>query len=88
MGKESENQLITRDWLAIERTKMANERTFLSYLRSALVFLASGVTVLKLEELKDLRELGIFLVALAPLMLGIGIYRLFRVNRGIKKYYR
>ncbi len=67
---------------------MANERTFLSYLRSAVVFLASGVTVLKLEELKDLRSLGIFLVILAPLMLGIGIYRLVRVNRGIKKYYK
>ena len=87
MTKDSEEQLITRDWLAIERTRMANERTFLAYLRSAVVFLASGVTVLKLESLEELKGLGIFLVVLGPLMLAIGIYRLVRVKRGIKKYY-
>lgn len=88
MTKDSENPLITRDWLAIERTRMANERTFLSYLRSAVVFLASGVTVLKLETLEELRGLGIFLVVLGPLMLAVGLYRLVRVRRGIKKYYQ
>ena len=85
---EDNNPLITRDWLAVERTRMANERTFLAYLRSGLVFLASGVTVLEVEQLQDLRGLGVFLVVLAPLMLGIGVFRLWWVNRVKKKYYK
>ena len=87
MEKSSGDQLITRDWLAIERTRMANERTFLSYLRSAIVFLASGVTILKIEQLSELEELGWFLVILTPLMLLGGIYRLIKVSRVIRKYY-
>ena len=39
MSNKEENQLITRDWLAIERTKLANERTFLAYFRTFLVLL-------------------------------------------------
>lgn len=87
MNKENEEKLITRDWLAIERTKMANERTFLAYFRTAIVFLASGITIFKLEMFSEIRVLGVVLALIAPFVLLIGVVRLRKVNEHIKKYY-
>jgi putative membrane protein len=84
---EKEEQLITRDYLAIERTRLANERTFLSYFRSFVVILSSGIAVLHVDLFSDIRLLGILLIILAPIILAIGIIRLFYVRRQIRKYY-
>jgi len=79
--------LITRDYLAIERTRLANERTFLAYFRTFVVFLSSGVAILRLEFLQEIRFLGIILLAVAPLIVLIGAWRLIHVRREIRKYY-
>lgn len=84
----NETDLTTRDWLAIERTKLANERTFLAYFRTFLVILGTGITILKLDLLADLKTYGIILIAIAPIILLIGIVRLFTVKRTIKKHYK
>lgn len=84
---KEKNTLITRDWLAIERTKLANERTFLAYFRTFIVILGTGITILKLEFLSDLKSFGISLLVIAPIILIIGIIRLFKVKRTIKKLY-
>ena len=81
-------KLITRDWLAIDRTKMANERTFLAYFRTFIVILSSGVAILKVELLEDLKGLGIFLLILSPIVLAVGIGRFLWVRRHIHKYYK
>ncbi len=83
-----EKDLITRDWLAIDRTKMANERTFLAYLRTFMVVLGSGVAILKVDVLEDLTGLGFFFVVLAPVILVFGIARYLYVRKHIHKYYR
>lgn len=84
---EKENTLITRDWLAIERTKLANERTFLAYFRTFLVILGTGVTILKLEFFSDLKSYGIILIVVSAFLLIIGIYRLIRVRKTIRRHY-
>ncbi|WP_290697173.1 DUF202 domain-containing protein [Lacinutrix sp.] len=84
----NENDLTTRDWLAIERTKLANERTFLAYFRTFVVFLGSGITILKLEFLTELKTFGIILTIISPVILIIGMVRLFKVKRTIKKHYK
>lgn len=84
----NDDPLITRDWLAIERTKLSNERTFLSYFRTFVVFFGTGLTVLKLEMFADIKEYGLSLVLLSPIILAIGFYRLFRVRRKIRKHYK
>ncbi|MDA0176279.1 MULTISPECIES: DUF202 domain-containing protein [Mesoflavibacter] len=80
--------LTTRDWLAIERTKLANERTFLAYFRTFLVILGTGVTIIKLDVFADIRTYGVLLICIAPVILLIGIYRLFRVKNTIRKHYK
>jgi putative membrane protein len=85
---EDKNTLITRDWLAIERTKLANERTFLAYFRTFVVFLGTGLTVLKVEFFSDLKAFGIALLIISPIILVVGIIRLFKVKQTIRKYYK
>ncbi|MEM9680617.1 MAG: DUF202 domain-containing protein [Bacteroidota bacterium] len=81
------NTLITRDWLAIERTKLANERTFLAYFRTFLVALGTGLTILKVDLLSDLMSFGYFLVAASVIILAIGIFRLIKVRKVIREHY-
>jgi len=85
---EENNTLTTRDWLAIERTKLANERTFLAYFRTFVVFLGTGLTVLKIEFFSNLKVFGIVLLIIAPLVLCVGLYRLIKTKKIIKKHYQ
>jgi putative membrane protein len=44
----SPDELILRDYLAIDRTRLANERTLLAYIRTAFMLIVAGATALKL----------------------------------------
>ena len=85
--EKTEKELITRDYLALERTRLANERTFLAYFRTFVVMLSSGFAIIKMEFLQEIKELGLAFIIIAPLILSIGIVRLFYVKRRIGKYY-
>ena len=89
MGKklQQKTDLILRYWLAIDRTKLANERTFLSYFRTSIVFLASGVSIVKISSLHEIKEVGMVLTILSPILFIIGYIRLVRVRKRIKKYH-
>jgi putative membrane protein len=41
------HELILRDELALDRTRLANERTLLAYLRTAIMLLVTGGTILE-----------------------------------------
>lgn len=84
---EVKNKLITRDWLALERTKLANERTFLAYFRTAIVLLASGLGILKIELFSEIQFLGEILTVLSPIILGTGLVRLFQTKKKIRDHY-
>ena len=43
-------EFILRDWLALDRTVLANERTFLAYGRTSLGLFLSGVTLIKVFQ--------------------------------------
>lgn len=83
-----ESKLILRDWLAVERTKLANERTFLAYLRSAIALFITGISFLKISYFSDLKHLAFVFLATSPLILLVGIYRLIRVKKWIEKHYK
>ena len=85
--KQANAPLITRDWLAIERTRLANERTFLAYLRTSIGFLAAGLTILKFELFESLRALGWVMTVLSPLLFAFGLYRVWRVAQKIDRTY-
>lgn len=48
--KEYYEDMILRDYLALDRTLLANERTFLAYIRTVVSFVVAGLTLWKLVE--------------------------------------
>jgi putative membrane protein len=80
-------KLSLTDWLALERTRLANERTFLAYFRTAFALLAGGLTIARLEVLQDIRGLGYAFIVIAPITLLIGTWRLYKVNKKIDRHY-
>ncbi len=84
---EKEDELIVRDWLAIERTKLANERTFLAYFRTAIVLFGAGMGIIKVELFAELEIFGYVLAISSPVILTIGVVRLFYVKKIIRKHY-
>lgn len=78
--EETKPKISLSDWLAIERTRLANERTFLAYFRTSLALLAGSVTILRLDAFRDIRWLGYILLVLAPLVFLVGLWRLFSVK--------
>lgn len=85
--EEQKAELILRDKLALDRTVLANERTLLSYFRSFVVVLSSGIAILKVELFEEIEYLGILLVTIAPILLVIGLARFIYVKKRIKSLY-
>lgn len=81
---QEKQNLEMRDILAIDRTKLANERTFLSYLRTAMALVLSGLTFLKVFG----QDLFYILLAISFIGVGLGIvafgyYRFSRKKRKV-----
>ena len=75
------NQLILRDVLAIDRTRLANERTLLAWLRTALMLFVTGVTLIKLfEGVLAMEILGMLLLPTGLLAAGYGLRRYLRTR--------
>jgi len=73
------------DLLALARTKLANERTFLAYFRTFVVFLGSGMAILKIELFDTVSIVGYFFIAMAFLILIVGMVRFYYTKRQIEK---
>lgn len=80
-----EEELILRDYLAIERTRLANETALLAYFRTGLFLLSIGLTFIQLKEFKAISLIGWFCLPFSFLSVGFGIYRYVRLNRQIAK---
>ena len=74
-----------RDRLAVTRTKLANERTLLAYVRTAVMLVASGATLWRLQPWGEAdRTLGaITMLAGAATML-VGIWRFYRTHGAVE----
>lgn len=82
-----DEEVILRDYLAIERTRLANERTLLSYIKSALYLLLGGITFLQLKNYPDLEYLGITALFFSAIFFFIGIYRFTLLKKSLKRLY-
>jgi putative membrane protein len=73
--KKEEKQLILRDYLAIDRTLLANESSLLAYIRTSLTMLVAGVTLPHVFPSSSMTALGWSLVLSAGALILIGIHR-------------
>ncbi|MEN6455227.1 MAG: DUF202 domain-containing protein [Prolixibacteraceae bacterium] len=77
---ENKEEIILRDYLAIERTRLANERTLLSYTRTSLYLLLGAIAFLRLEGLDKIKWLAYPSFILSILSLVIGIIKYYRLK--------
>lgn len=82
---EADKELILRDHLAIERTKLANERTLFSYIRTSLYLLTAGIGILQFDSISRLYWLAWICMAAGVILFFLGFYRFGQMSRYLKK---
>lgn len=83
-----DKELILRDYLALERTKLANERTLFSYIRTSLYLLTVGTGILQIESISRLTLIAWICMLSGVILFFLGIIRFSRMNKYLKKYKR
>lgn len=73
------------NFMALVRTKLANERTFLAYFRTFAVLLSSGLAIIKIDALHELIGLGYFFLITSLATIIIGTVRFFYVKKRLNK---
>ncbi|NEW79064.1 MAG: DUF202 domain-containing protein [Gelidibacter sp.] len=84
---ENKEKIILRDYLALERTRLANERTLFSYIRTSLYLLLGGIALFQLKGFERIKWLGYVSLGLSIIILIIGIFKFNHIKYKLKKYY-
>ena len=75
------DEMILRDFLALDRTLLANKRTLLSYVRTSIGLLASGIGMVKLVTDGIINILGFVFIASALPVLIIGVVEYVKMQK-------
>ena len=76
--------LVLREFLAIERTKLANETTLLAYIRTGLYFLVAGSTLGHVIQTPFWKTAGTPLLMVGVGIMLFGVIKYWRVKRSIE----
>ena len=79
------SKMILRDFLAIDRTILANQNTFLAYIRTALTLFVAGVTFIRFFELTVVVIIGWIFVPVGVVTFIIGLIRYNKKRRVLDK---
>lgn len=77
----SNEKMILRDHLAVDRTDLANERTLLAYVRTSLAFLVTGASAIHFIDHAWARWSGMAFLCLSLLTALLGGYRFAIIRR-------
>lgn len=83
-----EEDLILRDHLAVERTRLTNETALLAYLRTSLFLISIGLTFIKIDEFKGVAIIGWICIPLSIILISFGVFRFVRLNIQMRKIYK
>ncbi|MBN2425853.1 MAG: DUF202 domain-containing protein [Calditrichaceae bacterium] len=84
---DTKEPIILRDYLALERTKLANERTLLAYTRTSLYMILGGIAFLQLRDFIEIRWIGYLAIGLSVVIVFIGVLRYFQIRIRLNKFY-
>jgi putative membrane protein len=73
-GDFKREEMILRDWLALDRTVLANKRTFLAYGRTSIALMALGIAFVKLIQHRFFEISGFALMALGVVVFFVGLW--------------
>ncbi|MCL2354175.1 MAG: DUF202 domain-containing protein [Defluviitaleaceae bacterium] len=85
-NQQKHTHMTMRDYLAMDRTKMANDRTFLAYMRTFISILAAGVGFIRFVEVSGVKYIGIVLCFVSTIFLVVGVYKYIVMKRKIGKF--
>lgn len=83
---KEEPELILRDYLAIERTKLANVRTLFAYIRTSLYLLTAGIGILQIESISRLHWLAWVCIIAGIILFFFGFILYFQMRNHLTKY--
>lgn len=83
---ENDKELILRDYLALERTRLANERTLFSYIRTSLYLLTAGIGIFQIESISRLDGLAWVCVVAGIFLFFFGFIRFWSMKKHLKSY--
>ena len=81
-------EIILRDYLALERTKLANERTLLAYSRTSVYMLLGGIAFLQLKDFMAIRWIGYVTIGLSVILAVFGLFRFLQIRIHLDRYYQ
>lgn len=84
---ENSEKIILRDFLALERTRLANERTLLAYIRAFLNLVLAGMAFLQIESLENLKWLGYPSFVLSIIFALLGSIKFYQLKKQLNSYY-
>lgn len=79
---------ILRDFLSLERTRLAGERTLLMFIRASLYLLLGGIAIVQLEGFNEIKALGYLSVVLSIILVVIGLLRFIHLKRQLTNFYK
>ena len=81
---EKHEDMILRDFLALDRTILANKRTLLAYVRTFIGLIAGGIGMVKLVADEITNIIGyVFIIAAFPFLI-IGIREFLTMRKALK----
>ncbi|MEM6263367.1 MAG: DUF202 domain-containing protein [Bacteroidota bacterium] len=83
----AKSDMLLRDHLAVDRTRLANQRTLLSFLRTGLYLFVTALAVMKVDFLASLAWIGWLCIFLGVVVMGIGMYNYRKVQLRILRSY-
>ncbi|SHE70649.1 putative membrane protein [Bacteroides faecichinchillae] len=82
----NDKELILRDHLALERTRLANERTLFAYIRTSLYLLTAGIGILQIQSISRLDGLAWVCVVSGIILFFFGFVRFWQMRKHLKGY--
>jgi len=84
---KNREKIILRDFLALERTTLANERTLFSYIRTSLYLILGGIGFIQLKSFESIQWLGYLSFGISIVMIIYGLIRYYKLKRKLQKLY-
>ena len=84
---QHKEEIKLNDYLALERTRLANERTLFSYIRTALYLTLGGIAFLQMDDFKKIKWLAPICFVLSIVILVTGIIKYILMKRRLKEFY-
>ena len=84
---QHKEEIKLNDYLALERTRLANERTLFSYIRTALYLTLGGIAFLQMQDFKNIKWLAPICFVLSIVILVMGIIKYISMKKRLRKFY-